>query len=66
MSGIRCQMCDYDLDDCNCVDRWGEDGRPGKDEELIVECPAPGLFTQMGLDEPPNIPELKQTLNERS
>ena len=23
MSGIRCPMCDYDVDDCNCDDRYG-------------------------------------------
>ena len=35
MSGIRCPMCDYDIDDCECADRW-PDGRPLQTERLDI------------------------------
>lgn len=27
MSDVRCPCCDYDLDDCECEDRWGPGGK---------------------------------------
>jgi len=34
MSGARCPCCDYDIDDCECTDRWPE-GRP---RDIEAEC----------------------------
>lgn len=35
MSGARCPCCDYDVDDCECSDRWPE-GRPQNNEREIL------------------------------
>lgn len=37
MTGIRCPMCDYDVDDCNCVDRWGLRGKPGEERDIAEQ-----------------------------
>ena len=60
MSGIRCPMCDYDLDDCNCDDRYGDGGRPSQPTD---EEPVAGLFEQMGIDGEPVLPMVRKTPN---
>lgn len=62
MSGIRCPVCDYDLDDCECEEVWGEDGRPSKQQEETIV----GLFTQMGIDGEPVFPEVKVPANDQA
>ena len=62
MSGIRCPMCDYDLDDCNCDDRYGDGGRPSQPTD---EEPVAGLFEQMGIDGEPVLPMVRKTPNDQ-
>ena len=36
MSGVRCPCCDYDVDDCECGERWPE-GRTKETERAILQ-----------------------------
>lgn len=36
MSGVRCPCCDYDIDDCECSDRWPA-GRTKETERAILK-----------------------------
>lgn len=38
MSGIRCPMCDYPVDECSCEDRYGPGGKPDKKDEVLYNA----------------------------
>ena len=46
MSGIRCPMCDNDIYDCECGDRYGETAPSSCTVDSVVGFPIPTSYEE--------------------